>query len=38
VATWNGRGAGGDAAASGVYFVRLTTPERTVTRDMLLLK
>jgi hypothetical protein len=38
VATWNGRGVDGSPAASGVYFVRLTTPERTVTRDMLLLK
>ncbi|MGQ0722599.1 MAG: T9SS type A sorting domain-containing protein [Candidatus Eiseniibacteriota bacterium] len=37
-ATWNGRGVDGSPAASGVYFVRLTTPERTVTRDMLLLK
>jgi hypothetical protein len=38
VATWNGRDVEGRRTAAGVYFVRLTTAERTVTKDMVLLK
>jgi hypothetical protein len=35
---WDGRNAEGNRAASGVYLVRLRTPERTLTRDIVLLR
>jgi len=35
---WDGRGAGGQAVASGLYFYRLDTSTVTLTRKMLLLK
>ncbi len=37
-ATWDGMTNAGNAAASGVYFCRLDAGERTLTRQMLLLK
>ena len=36
--TWDGRSGRGKPVASGVYFYRLSTPDITVTRKMLLLK
>jgi hypothetical protein len=36
--TWDGRNAAGRRAAAGVYLVRLHTPERTLTRDVVLLR
>jgi hypothetical protein len=38
VATWDGRNRSGEPVASGVYFYRLSTTERTLTRKMVLLK
>jgi hypothetical protein len=35
---WNGRDAHGQPVGSGVYFCRLTTGDRTLTRKMVLLK
>jgi hypothetical protein len=35
---WDGRNAAGDAVGSGVYFYRLATPNRALTRKMVLLK
>lgn len=35
---WDGRGTAGERLASGVYFVRLVTSERTWSRRMVLLK
>jgi flagellar hook assembly protein FlgD len=35
---WNGRDRGGNAVGSGVYFYRLITGNRTLTRKMVLLK
>ena len=37
-ATWDGRNANGEPVSSGIYFYRLSTPERALTRKMLLLK
>jgi flagellar hook assembly protein FlgD len=37
-ARWNGRSEGGGAAASGVYFCRLTLPGSSKTRRMVLLR
>lgn len=37
-ATWDGRNTHGEAVSSGVYFYRLATPTRTLTRKMVLLK
>jgi hypothetical protein len=36
--TWDGRNERGEAVGSGVYFYRLSTPARTLTRKMVLLK
>ena len=36
--TWNGMDSAGSAAASGIYFCRLVTRERTVSRKMVLLR
>jgi len=36
--TWRGRGSGSAEIASGIYICRLETPEKVVTRKMLLLK
>ncbi|HKW14780.1 MAG TPA: C25 family cysteine peptidase [Candidatus Krumholzibacteria bacterium] len=36
--TWDGRNNHGDTVGSGIYFYRLTTPARTLTRKMVLLK
>ena len=36
--TWDGRSDSGNRMASGVYFYRLTTPDFTDTRKMVLLK
>ncbi len=36
--TWNGRGDNGVKVATGVYFVRLETPQGSVARRMLLLR
>jgi flagellar hook assembly protein FlgD len=36
--TWDGRNARGETVGSGIYFYRLTTPARTLTRKMVLLK
>jgi hypothetical protein len=36
--TWDGRNARGQSVGSGIYFYRLTTPARTLTRKMVLLK
>jgi FlgD Ig-like domain len=36
--TWDGRDARGDAVSSGLYFYRLTTPDFTTSKKMLLLK
>ncbi len=38
VAVWNGRDAGGEPAASGVYFIRLAADGRAVSRKVVLLK
>ena len=35
---WDGRDARGRASASGVYFARLVTPERTETRSLVLVR
>jgi FlgD Ig-like domain len=35
---WDGRNARGETVGSGIYFYRLTTPARTLTRKMVLLK
>ncbi len=35
---WDGRGAGGQALPSGIYFLRLSTPDRTLTRSVALLR
>jgi hypothetical protein len=35
---WDGRDAAGNVAASGLYFYRLHTAGRTVTRKMVLLR
>jgi hypothetical protein len=35
---WNGRTVGGDEAATGMYFYRVTTPEFTSTKKMVLIK
>ena len=35
---WDGRNARGEAVGSGIYFYRLSTPARTFTRKMVLLK
>jgi Ca-activated chloride channel homolog len=37
-ARWNGRGADGNAVASGVYFYRLDTDRQVVTRKLMLVK
>ena len=37
-AFWDGRNARGESVSSGVYFYRLATPTRALTRKMLLLK
>jgi len=36
--TWNGRGANGTQAASGIYFYRLRTDREILTRKMILLR
>jgi len=36
--TWDGRNTRGQSVGSGIYFYRLTTPARTFTRKMVLLK
>jgi hypothetical protein len=36
--SWDGRNANGESVSSGVYFYRLTTPTRALTRKMVLLK
>jgi hypothetical protein len=36
--TWQGRDSRGNDVADGVYFYRLTTPEKTLTRKMLKLQ
>ncbi len=36
--TWDGRGAGGAQAGSGVYFCRLTADGRTLTRNLVLVR
>jgi arginine utilization protein RocB len=36
--TWSGTDAGGNNVASGIYFIKLQTPENTVTQKILLLK
>jgi len=38
VVTWRGKDAGGNAVADGVYFYRLVTSDRTLTRKMLMLR
>jgi flagellar hook assembly protein FlgD len=38
VVSWDGRNARGEAVGSGIYFYRLATPLRTLTRKMVLLK
>jgi hypothetical protein len=35
---WNGRDSQGKTASSGVYFYRLTSPEKDITKQMLMLK
>jgi hypothetical protein len=35
---WNGRTVGGEEAATGMYFYRVTTPEFTATKKMVLIK
>jgi flagellar hook assembly protein FlgD len=35
---WNGRNLNGESAATGMYFYRVTTPEFTATKKMVLLK
>jgi len=35
---WDGRDASGGSVASGIYFYRLTTPEKQITKRMLMLK
>jgi len=35
---WNGRTADGVEAATGMYFYRVTTPEFTATKKMVLIK
>lgn len=35
---WDGRDANGQVQSSGVYFLKLRTPDRTLTRKMVLLK
>ena len=35
---WNGASAAGRPVPSGVYFYRLTTPERSLTHRLVLLK
>jgi hypothetical protein len=37
-AFWDGRNANGEAVSSGVYFYRLATPARALTRKMVLIK
>jgi hypothetical protein len=37
-AVWDGRNSRGETVSSGVYFYRLATPSRALTRKMLLLK
>ena len=37
-AVWDGRNARGESVSSGIYFYRLGTPTRALTRKMLLLK
>lgn len=37
-ADWDGRGAGGEALAAGVYFVRLQTPARLLTEKLLVVR
>ena len=36
--TWDGRGQGGSAAASGVYWMRLSTPEGSAVRKVAFLR
>jgi len=36
--TWDGRNTRGESVGSGIYFYRLSTPMRTLTRKMVLLK
>jgi hypothetical protein len=38
VATWDGRNTHGQPVSSGIYFYRLSTPTRSLTRKMVLLK
>jgi hypothetical protein len=38
VVTWRGKDTAGNDAADGVYFYRMTTPGRTLTRKMLMLR
>ena len=35
---WNGRDSKGQLTSSGVYFYRLATPEKNITKQMLMLK
>ncbi|RLC52691.1 MAG: hypothetical protein DRH79_04600 [Candidatus Cloacimonadota bacterium] len=35
---WNGRNDVGKSVTSGVYFYQLTTPSKTITKRMLMLK
>lgn len=35
---WNGTDANGKSVSSGVYFYKLTTPERVITKKMIMLK
>ena len=36
--TWDGRGQGGSPAASGVYWMRLSTPEGSAVRKVAFLR
>jgi hypothetical protein len=38
IVSWNGRNASGDRVASGVYFYRLDTSKKTISRKMILLR